>query len=630
MDAMLFTQLVNRLEMLAQRNPVRYRWQVAMVALLGFFVLALAVLFALIPLAVLVLLGILVVATGGKALILLLKLGKLLLLLVWPAWMMLKTSFSMLTTRFPPPQGRMLSVDDAPVLFARIAELRSRMRGPAIHRVMLTNEMNAAILQHPRFGLFGWEQNYLILGLPLLQVMSEEEALAVIAHEYGHLSGHHSRFGGFIYRLRSAWGRLQTLSEQWQDWGSRLIARLFRWYAPYFNAYTFVFARQNEYQADQSSVELVGAEPAAKALMRVNIASQFEHEIFWPEVERQVLTEPEPTAKRSHFWMHLMQERLDAETRTRFFENAMKQHTDHLDTHPALADRLAAIGYAVNEEHVESMAVPIQTAAMAWLQISLLDEFDTQWRDSVRPQWQERHQYFQTKREKLQDLQSLDNPDADQRWEMIVAQEELKLVDNTGAMVHALLAEHPEYLPARFRRGVVLLQAGDEQGIADLEFVMERDVATTSIACEAAWQYYRDIDHEKAAHYQERWQAREDYLQRVNQELSHLPSNATLEVHQVAEADIDQIKLILQRNRQHIRRVYLLRRRLVADPDLFDHVLAFETSWWTLGDKGPKVLKALTGESYPFSMFIINLKADSCKPFRKKIRKLKVQPIFIA
>jgi len=630
MDAMLFTQLVNRLEMLAQRNPARYRWQVAMVALLGFFVLALAVLFALIPLAVLVLLGILVVATGGKALILLLKLGKLLLLLVWPAWMMLKTSFSMLTTRFPPPQGRMLSVDDAPVLFARIAELRSRMRGPAIHRVMLTNEMNAAILQHPRFGLFGWEQNYLILGLPLLQVMSEEEALAVIAHEYGHLSGHHSRFGGFIYRLRSAWGRLQTLSEQWQDWGSRLIARLFRWYAPYFNAYTFVFARQNEYQADQSSVELVGAEPAAKALMRVNIASQFEHEIFWPEVERQVLTEPEPTAKRSHFWMHLMQERLDAETRTRFFENAMKQHTDHLDTHPALADRLAAIGYAVNEEHVESMAVPLQTAAMAWLQISLLDEFDTQWRDSVRPQWQERHQYFQTKREKLQDLQSLDNPDADQRWEMIVAQEELKLVDNTGAMVHALLAEHPEYLPARFRRGVVLLQAGDEQGIADLEFVMERDVATTSIACEAAWRYYRDIDHEKAAHYQERWQAREDYLQRVNQELSHLPSNAALEVHQVADADIDQIKLILQRNRQHIRRVYLLRRRLVADPELFDHVLAFETSWWTLGDKGPKVLKALTGESYPFSMFIINLKADSCKPFRKKIRKLKVQPIFIA
>ena len=61
------------------------------------------------------------------------------------------------------------------------------------------------------------------------------------------------RFGAFIYRLRLTWGTIQDLTGQWQGWASKPFRSLVGWYAPYFNAYTFVLARANEYEADATS-----------------------------------------------------------------------------------------------------------------------------------------------------------------------------------------------------------------------------------------------------------------------------------------------------------------------------------------------------------------------------------------
>lgn len=57
-------------------------------------------------------------------------------------------------------------------------------------------------MQHARLGVLGWHVNYLILGLPLMQAVSPEQFRAIVAHELGHLSRNHSRFAGWIYRVR--------------------------------------------------------------------------------------------------------------------------------------------------------------------------------------------------------------------------------------------------------------------------------------------------------------------------------------------------------------------------------------------------------------------------------------------
>ncbi len=343
MDRDRYDALITRLEDTAREAPSRYLWAVIGVTLLGFAILGLAIGFTALALLAIGGLVLAVIATGGKALIFFVKLGKLVILLALPAWAMVRAAFTLLFARFPRPTGRPLTRSEAPALFEHLDAIRALAGGPRIHTVLITDELNAAIVQHPRFGLFGWEHNYLNLGLPLLQALEEPEALAVVAHEYGHLAGCHGRLGGFIYRLRSAWGRLQELSGQWNDWGSRLIARMFRWYAPYFNAYTFVLARQNEYAADRFSVDVVGKGAAAGALIRVDVADRLEHEHFWPEINRHVALEPEPIADRSRRWAWLAAKDTSQFGGAAFLEQALRRETDHHDTHPSLRDRLAAM-----------------------------------------------------------------------------------------------------------------------------------------------------------------------------------------------------------------------------------------------------------------------------------------------
>lgn len=628
MDDRRFESLVTRLEAAAQENPQRYLGWVLAVMLLGFAVLAVAILFALLPVALFAGLVLLAAGTGGALLLVLLKLGKLLLLLIVPAWMMIKSSFQMLFSRFPRPQGRRLGEQEAPALFARIRELRRRMNGPRIHHVLLTDELNAAIVQHPRFGLFGWEENYLILGFPLLQTMSEEEALSVVAHEYGHLSGHHSRLGGFVYRFRSAWGRMQALSEQWTDWGSRLIARLFRWYAPYFNAYTFVLARQNEYVADRISAEVAGAQNAANALLRVNLAAQFEHEVFWPSIDKLVAGTPHPVPDRSRLWLKSVHEQMDEAARLRFLDAARKRKTDHFDTHPAMKDRLQAIGVEADEAAARELLPPERSAADAWLGSSLpaiQAELDQRWQTDAAERWQQRHQYLSDCAGELARLKEQETLSADERWDVIRFSEELYPDFEPRPLLDELLQLAPDHASALYRRGMLLLAQDDEAGIADLENLMKKDADATLAACEAAWRFYVDRNPELAESYRDRWIARSEYENRVNAEFRTLPANATLAAHDLDAETENRVRETVQAHGKYIRRAYLVRRVLDADEKLHDYVLAFETKYWTLGDKSGKVVESLSKQEYPVRLFIVPL--GSYKRFRKSIKLLGIKPI---
>lgn len=109
---------------------------------------------------------------------------------------------------FPRPKGLELNSKQVPKLFALVDELRVALNTPKFDHILLTDEQNAGVLQIPRLGFLGWQRNYLLLGLPLMQSLSPQQFRAVVAHELGHLSGNHSRFAGWIYRVRKIWFHL--------------------------------------------------------------------------------------------------------------------------------------------------------------------------------------------------------------------------------------------------------------------------------------------------------------------------------------------------------------------------------------------------------------------------------------
>jgi len=623
-----FEQLISRLEKTAQDNPQSYLFSVLGVALLGFMILGLVIGLSLLSVGLIIGLVALVVFSGGKALIFIAKLGKLIILLAIPAWTMAKASFTLLFSRFPRPTGRELRPDEAPELFTRLEDMRERMKGPRVHKVLLTDELNASIVQHPRFGLLGWEESYLILGFPLLQTLSEDETFAVVAHEYGHLSGHHSRMGGFIYRFRLAWGRLQEMSEQWNDWGSKLIARLFKWYAPYFNAYTFVLARQNEYMADQSSVELAGQQNAANALMRINIASRFEDEAFWPAINRRVTNEQEPCANRSALWAESLNTKLDAGMRSRFLEAASQRKTDHFDTHPALTDRLAAMGVDIGNA-ASDLGLPYTSAASVWLGANLQrveQEFDQKWQEQVADNWRSRHNYQRERMQRLAVLQAQASLNQEEQWEQIAIIDELIPETDLLPLLNVLLQQIPEHASALFRRGSLLLERGDEAGVADIEKVMQADEGSILAGCEELWRFYKTRSPEKAEHYSKRWHERSEFLDEIKSELSGLPVDANLEAADLDDKAQESIRNIIRQHGKHIRTAYLMGRVLKKDGKVHDYVLAFETGRFTLGDKAPGIIKKMIQHEFPERTFIVHLGSEPYKRFRKSIKKLNLSP----
>ncbi len=627
-----FDQLVDRVEVMAKVHPAWYRFYVMGIALLGFLILGVAIALPLVVGALLLGAAFLIVANGGGVLVLIVaKLFKLLILLVIPVIVMIKGSCTLLFSRFPKPQGRALKPAEAPRLFEQIGAIRRQMRGPRIHHVLLTNNLNASIVQHRRLGLLGWEQNYLILGMDLLHILSEAEATAVVAHEYGHLSGHHGRFSGFIYRFRTAWGNLQTLSGQWDDWGSRLVARLFAWYAPYFNAYTFALARQDEYIADRCAAEIAGQRNMSRALLRVNVAMLLEAEKMDPLLEQRVQEEPEPLKNRSAFWTSTLQAGLDPETVRGYLESVLQRKTDHLDTHPALSDRLAALGLAAGEIALERLDGPVVSAAAHWFGPHLhaiQAELDQAWALSITDRWHDRHAYLQQRHGRLLALEAQASPDVDEQWERIELLRELKPETALLPLIDALLEHAPEHVYALFGRGQLLLENGDEAGIESLEKAMQLDRNATLSGCEIAWRFYLERSPEKAQSYQARWQAYFDQIKRVEAELKVLSVNVSIAPAEVDETRLEAIRIILRTHGKYVRRAYLFRRILKSDPTVNAYVLGIETNTFTLDNKIPMTINTLSNQAFPFELFIVHLKVHPYTKFMKSIRRLGITPFY--
>src|SRR5207249_11068756 len=109
----------------------------------------------------------------------------------------------------------------------------TRTRMPRLHRTLIAAFVNVGVVHRPRLALFGWYRNYLLLGLPLMQTLSPEEFRTALAHELGHLSRQHGRFGSWIYRIRVMWLRLGAQPQGWHG-GLATQWLLTRW-APYFD-----------------------------------------------------------------------------------------------------------------------------------------------------------------------------------------------------------------------------------------------------------------------------------------------------------------------------------------------------------------------------------------------------------
>ncbi|MFG2354080.1 M48 family metalloprotease [Streptomyces sp. NPDC048521] len=265
----------------------------ALVLLLGFYLLSLVLLAALIGLDV-------AMFSSGHGPIA----AKVTFVSVLLAVPVVRGMFMLRTPKDEDGPGVTVTEADEPRLWALVRELAAAAGTRAPDRILLTGEVNAAVSEEPRLlGLLPGPRR-LYLGVPLLTGLTEAQLRAVLAHEYGHFTGGDTRLSALVVRGRVQIGRVigqfhakandkvtADRARQEQAAAKRVakgkkakevdtsgVGATYRMMAAIYTAYGKLYlraslstARGQEYAADLTAARIAGRDATASALREIPV-----------------------------------------------------------------------------------------------------------------------------------------------------------------------------------------------------------------------------------------------------------------------------------------------------------------------------------------------------------------------
>lgn len=258
--------------------------------------------------------------------------------------------------------GIALEAADAPQLFEQIERIRLALGAPPLDAVYLNDEFNASIRQHHVLGRK--TRNVMWLGLPLLDTLSPQACAAILAHECAHIAHSHGRYASRVYFARLQWKAAGERLDLHRSLSSAPLRLFVGWYVPRFLALSLNFARRCEYQADAEAARACGVEAMREALVGLALQDRAMDQSFWPSVFLAGSTTP-LTDLAGRGPLDLPADIAEARS---WLHGALCRETDDTDTHPALSDRLAALGGAPDQPDAALVWQRSQpSAAHAWL-----------------------------------------------------------------------------------------------------------------------------------------------------------------------------------------------------------------------------------------------------------------------
>lgn len=577
-----FDALVHRLEIVSQKHPRYY-----VVRLVGLVVLAYGYLFLILAgslILALLMIGMVikVPATAKLAFIGLIAFGGIF-------WAVLRG----LWVRLEPPKGLELKRAEIPKLFTLLDELRGELNCRPFHKVILIDEMNAAVVQVPRLGIFGWHTNYLLLGLPLMQALAPDEFKAVLAHEFAHSSRGHGSFGNWLYRVRRTWERVfEQMAHQRTRFGG-VLHKFINWFWPIFNAHAFVLARANEYEADACSVRLAGADAAAGALMRLPVANTLLGDKFWPSILSRANHEMEPPANVMLAMQDSLRAGLDPTEAQKRLRQSFLMETNNSDTHPCLTDRLRAIGRlppasAEKEFNPLPPSSPAESAAEILLGLhatALAQHLSHDWKSSIAPQWSARYEHAQQLTGELAALEKTEaaaNPEI--LWEKAKKIIQLHNDEKALPIVEQLLALTPNHVAANFVCGRHKLAQDDPAGVPLIEYAMDSDVELSEDGCNLLYGYFHRTGlQEKIPELRARMEKFQEVTALAGKERNDVKAMDTFIPHELNPMQIEGLRQIAAAE-PDIKTVCVARKQVnyLKNSPCYVISLTVKTPWWKL------------------------------------------------
>jgi Zn-dependent protease with chaperone function len=392
--------------------------------------------------------------------------------------------WALMITDMDAPKGRTILPTEAKELHALVDLLRENLDVPVLDGILVTNDFNASIIQHSRFGIFGWSRHWLIVGLPLMLATSPPELASVLAHECGHLSRKHGHDSNRIYRMHRAWQQLfesvqKNVSHGTVRFAGKILFRFVEWYWPRFHARAFLLSRSNEFQADRISAESTSAEHAASALWRIECTAHYLENDFWKELWNLAESQPEPPRDLCDRMRLAFREAPESAHAARWCDMSLKRVISQEDSHPSFANRVSAMGLQAEDLHRRGFPVaPQQTAADRLLgdEVESFENFvNEEWRSSVQATWRDRYRRIMTVRKLTSGLTETANPSslsAAEVWAQARRIADVQGLEAAAPTLRKVLMLQPDHVGATFAVGQLHLMNGQAEGEDLLAYVM--------------------------------------------------------------------------------------------------------------------------------------------------------------
>ena len=572
MERSRYVDLERRLERLAVDRPRAYKARALLLALAGYGFLA-----GIMTILVVSLSWAVGFTSAGRGIPFLWRVG-------FASIGVLFTIARALWVRIERPTGIRLKATESPRFLAEVEEIRRAVGAPKVHEVLITGAYNAAVAQVPRLGPLGWYRNYLLVGYPLLAALTSVETRAVLAHEFAHLSRDHSRFTGWIYRVRRTWFQIAAALHGGQQSGAALFSWFADWYSPYFGAYSMVLARRHEFEADRIAAAVVGADAMADALVALRLRGRALQTDYWERFDRRA---DEIRDVPTDVYTRITDAAVEAVGEARaveWLEEDLRAPTEIGDTHPSLADRLRALlGDIASVPTRAARAASGRaglTAAGHYLgdaAAGLARELDAEWVRLAGESWRQRHDHQAQAKVALAELQQRaaddDEETTDSLWTRAALTRDVHGLKAALPLVERVLARDPQHAGARYALGTSLLERGDDAGIAHMEFAMARDHEAVLPGCEVIREFLiRAGRSEEAERFVARAWAQIDAYQAGMAERTRLTGKDKFVPHTLDEAAVAGILRQLE-GRRRLKRAFLVDRVVQHIPEEPAHVL---------------------------------------------------------
>ena len=241
------------------------------------------------------------------------------------------------------PSGIVLEKDTVPSLFQLVAD-QARHYGTRVDRIVLSGKFELDIMKTPLCGLPVWSSNTLVIGLPLMQCLSEPRFQCALARRLGQFSKRHNLLENWLYQLRAIWPQY-CQRNQGILFGYQPVRWFFLLYAPVYKVITVPAAHLDELAADNYAMELFNEEEVLDTIASQMVCQKYLADCYWPAMRKIAASKKKPVSGFQSAMASVLHNILQGDKVAHWLAKALSAEARWNDARPSLVRRLENIGH---------------------------------------------------------------------------------------------------------------------------------------------------------------------------------------------------------------------------------------------------------------------------------------------